>query len=676
MPSMRRDEEVEVLWGSWSQQPPASRKVTDREVGAERSGERIRGSTNRNRIRGAADQGERACDREALATKGQAASIRRSCGERHGSYLGSARLTPERATPTWRSEQSAEAVVAEQKLARVGQPEQAGSLWRGEGPNGREGETTVSLGGARRQMSKQLELPLESRGEALRGERSGEALTAAHGIGRSGTDHLMERVVERGNVQAALKRVRQNKGNPGMDGRTVEELRPYLAEHWEAIRAQLLDGFYQPTPVRAVEIPKRGGGVRTLGIPTVLDRLIQQSLLQVLQPMVDPTFSEHSHGFRPGRNAHHAVCEAQRYIQDGKRVVVDVDLEQFFDRVNHAVLMGRLAQRIGDKRMLGLIRRYLEAGIMANGVVMERDEGTPQGGPLSPLLANVLLDDVDKELAQRGLSVVRYADDLNLYVRSRRAGEDAMQTLRRLYARLRLRINEAKSAVARPQDRTFLGYSFRYAKGGEVRRCIAPRALEVMKERVRAMTARNGGRNLESVFAELRSYLTGWKAYFRLAESLSIFKSLDEWIRHRLRAVQLKQWRRGPTVYRELRARGVSERVSRVAAAHARCWWRIAAHRALHTALPMSYYDRMGVPRLADSPQPTEPPDADPHVRWCGRGLTGRTRQPLSRFISRFFPRASGDGRPDLIENSLTLKGKSVHTSIVDLSPDCIFTKA
>ena len=230
---------------------------------------------------------------------------------------------------------------------------------------------------------------------------------------------------------------------------------------------------------------------------------------------------------------------------------------------------------------------------------MGREEGTPQGGPLSPLVANVLLDEVDQELEQRGLRVVRYADDLNVYVRSRRADEDAMQTRRRLYTRLRLRINEAKRAVARPQDRTFLGDSFRYAKGGEVRRCIAPKALEAMQARVRAMTARNGGRNLESVFAEWRSYLTGWKAYVRLAESPSVFQRLEEWIRHRLRAVQLKQWRRGPTVYRELGARGVPARVSRVAAAQARRWWRIAAHRALHTALPMSYYDRMGVPRLA-----------------------------------------------------------------------------
>src|SRR5216684_4200926 len=274
----------------------------------------------------------------------------------------------------------------------------------------------------------------------------------------------------------------------------------------------------EPASGKGPNIPKSGGGFRELGIPSVLDRFVQQAILQVLQPMFDPTFSEHSHGFRPGHNAHGAVCEAQRYIQEGKRVVVDVDLEKFFDRVCHDVLMGRLEKRIGDKRMLGLIRRYLQAGIMVNGVVMERYEGTPQGGPLSPLLANVLLDEVDKELERRGLSFVRYADDLNVYVRSKRAGEDAMQTLRRLYAHLRLHINESKSAVARPQDRKFLGYSFWDAEGGEVKRRVAPTALAAMKARVRQITGRTRGRSLNVVVAELRSYLPGWREYFRLDE--------------------------------------------------------------------------------------------------------------------------------------------------------------
>jgi RNA-directed DNA polymerase len=450
-----------------------------------------------------------------------------------------------------------------------------------------------------RQKARQLELPLAGRGEAPRDQRSGEASTATSGNERPGRDRLMEEVVQRGNAKAALKRVRQNKGSPGVDGMTVDELPKHLAENWETIRAELLAGTYQPKPVREVEIPKSGGGVRKLGIPTALDRFIQQSILQVLQPMFDPTFSEHSHGFRPGRRAHDAVCEAQRYIQEGKRVVVDVDLEKFFDHVNHDVLMGRLAKRIGDKRMLGLIRRYLTAGIMANGVVMERYEGTPQGGPLSPLLANVLLDEVDKELEKRGLSFARYADDLNVYVRSRRAGEDTMQTLRRLYARLRLRINEAKSAVARPWDRKFLGYSFWVAAGRRVKRRVAPKALEAMKERVREITARNGGRPIAVVIGELRSYLTGWRQYFQLADTPRVFSDLDEWIRHRLRQAQLKQWKRGFTVYRELRARDVSERQASGAAVRARRWWSTAAHRALSIAFPTSYYDRMGVPRLA-----------------------------------------------------------------------------
>ena len=449
-----------------------------------------------------------------------------------------------------------------------------------------------------RQKTAQAELPLERRGEAPRVQRSGEARTAASESERSGTATLMERVVERGNVQAALKRVRQNQGSPGVDGMTVDELPEYLAENWEGIRAQLLEGSYPPKPVREVEIPKSGGGVRKLGIPTALDRFIQQSILQVLQPRFDPTFSQHSYGFRPGRSAHQAVCEAQRYIQEGKRVVVDVDLEKFFDRVNHDVLMGRLEKRIEDKRMLGLIRRYLEAGIIANGVVMERYEGTPQGGPLSPLLANVLLDEVDKELTQRGLSFVRYADDLNVYVGSKKAGEDAMETLRRLYARLRLRINEAKSAVARPWERKFLGYSFWVAPGRKVKRRVAPKALEAMKQRIRELITRSGGRSMKAVFAEVRGYLSGWKQYFRLADTPSVFSELDKWIRHRLRMVQLKQWKRATTTYRELKRLGANEDTARRVAANSRRWWRNSS-LLLNTALPTSYYDRMGVPRLA-----------------------------------------------------------------------------
>ena len=409
----------------------------------------------------------------------------------------------------------------------------------------------------------------------------------------------MERVVARENAKAALERVRRNKGSAGIDGLTVGELEPYLREHWEAIREQLLAGSYQPSAVKRKQIPKSGGGVRTLGIPTVLDRFVQQMVLQVLQPMFDPTFSEHSHGFRPGRRAHEAVREAQSYIQAGRKWVVDVDLEKFFDRVNHDVLMGKLENRIGDRRMLALIRRFLEAGMMADGVVVERHEGTPQGGPLSPLLANVLLDEVDKELERRGHAFVRYADDCNVYVRSRRAGQRVLAALRLKYAKLRLRINEDKSAVARAWDRKFLGYSFWVAAGGEVRRRVAPKALEEMKHRIRQVTSRNGGRSIERVTKELGTYLRGWRQYFELADTPGVFADLDGWIHRRLRMLHLKQWKHGRATYRELHARGLPEWLTRKGAGHSRRWWWAAGLAAMHTALPGDYFDRLGVPRLA-----------------------------------------------------------------------------
>jgi len=408
----------------------------------------------------------------------------------------------------------------------------------------------------------------------------------------------MERVCERTNLQAALKRVRKNKGSAGIDGMTVDELPEHLKTHWPALREQLLAGTYQPSPVRRHAIPKRGGGVRELGIPTVVDRFIQQAILQVLGPRFDPTFSQHSYGFRPRRSAHDAVVQAQRFVNEGRRFVVDVDLEKFFDRVNHDVLMGRLAKRIEDERLLGLIRRYLEAGMMANGVATERHEGTPQGGPLSPLLANVLLDEVDKELERRGHAFVRYADDCNVYVRSRRAGERVLGLLRRLYANLRLRVNEAKSAVDRAWNRKLLGYSFWSGRGGEVKRRVAPKALETMKDRVRELTRRTRSQSIARVAQDLRSYLTGWKNYFRLADTNNVFRELDEWIRHRLRALHLKHWRRGPTIYRELRARGLSERGAARAAINGRRWWKNSA-QLVHIAFPIHYFDQLGIPRLA-----------------------------------------------------------------------------
>lgn len=338
--------------------------------------------------------------------------------------------------------------------------------------------------------------------------------------------------------------------------------------------------------------------MRKLGIPTVLDRFIEQALLQVLQPMFDPGFSKHSHGFRPGRRAHDAIVEAQRYIQDGKRWVVDVDLEQFFDRVNHDVLMGRLDKRIGDHRVLGLIRRYLNAGILANGVAVERYEGTPQGGPLSPLLANVLLDEVDKELEKRGHAFVRYADDCNVHVRSKRAGERVRGLLRRLYERLRLRVNESKSAIDLAWNRKLLGYSFWVARGRVVKRRVARKALAAMKERVRIITRRTRGRSIGQLVQQLRSYLVGWKGYFRLADTPRIFSDLDEWIRHRLRAIHLKHWKRGRTIYRELRSRGLSDVGARRVAANGRRWWRNSG-MLINAAFPIRYFDELGVPRLA-----------------------------------------------------------------------------
>lgn len=457
----------------------------------------------------------------------------------------------------------------------------------------------MSLEDAMRQMSGQLELPLYVRGESPNVDGSGEASTATHGNERSGNDDalLMERVVARDNVVAALKRVQKNKGSPGIDGMTVEALRDHLRETWPMLREQLLAGTYRPQPVKRQLIPKSDGGVRELGIPTALDRFIQQAVLQVLQPRIDPSFSSHSHGFRPGRRAHDAVCEAQKYIQEGRQWVVDVDLEKFFDRVNHDVMMGKLAKRIADKRMLGLIRRYLNAGMMANGVALERQEGTPQGGPLSPLLANVLLDEVDKELEKRGHAFVRYADDCNVYVRSQRAGERVMTTLRRLYARLRLRINESKSTVARPWARKFLGYSFWVGVDKAVKRRIADKALATMKNRVRGITIRHG-RSLPAIIADLRSYLVGWKNYFRLADTPRTFRDLDRWLRHRLRAIQLKHWRNFSTIVRELRARGQSLRDAHGGAKNAGRWWHGSERGPINKALPVIHYDNLGLPRL------------------------------------------------------------------------------
>ena len=412
-----------------------------------------------------------------------------------------------------------------------------------------------------------------------------------------GAGDLLGQALARENMVRAWKRVLANKGSAGVDGRTVLETGEYLEQAWPEIRSRLLDGSYRPEPVRRVGIPKPGGGTRELGIPTVVDRLIQQALLQVLQPLIDPTFSEHSHGFRPGRSAHGALLEAQRYVQAGYRTVVDVDLEKFFDRVNHDILMDRLAKRIADKPVLRLIRRYLQAGILAHGVHSERIEGTPQGGPLSPLLANVLLDEVDRELERRGHRFVRYADDCNVYVRSRRAGERVLQALRGCYARLRLVVNESKTAVASVWGRKFLGYCFRASKDG-VKLAVSSQALDKLREHIRQLTRRSRGRSLEQIAADLRDYVPGWKAYFGLAQTPTVMQALDRWLRHRLRAVQLKQWRRGPTAYRELRKLGARVDEARCIAGNLRRWWRTSG-LGLNRLLPIAFFDRLGVPKFS-----------------------------------------------------------------------------
>jgi len=345
-------------------------------------------------------------------------------------------------------------------------------------------------------------------------------------------------------------------------------------------------------------IPKPGGGERELGIPTVTDRLIQQALLQGLQPILDPTFSSHSHGFRPGRSAHDAVLAAQSFVQSGRRIVVDVDLEKFFDRVDHDILIDRLRRKIPDPGVIRLVRAYLNAGIVDGEMVIERTRGTPQGGPLSPLLANLLLDEVDKELERRGHAFCRYADDCNVYVRSRRAGERVMALLRRLYGRLHLTVNEAKSAVASVFGRKFLGYAFWVGPGGVVKRRVANKAIEAFKDRVRELTPRVTGRGLGTVTGRLRVFMLGWKAYFRLAQTPGVWRTLDEWIRHRLRAIQLKQWRRGKTIFRELTAMGAKPDVAAQVAGNARRWWRNSG-MLLNSVLTIRWADQMGLPRLA-----------------------------------------------------------------------------
>lgn len=408
----------------------------------------------------------------------------------------------------------------------------------------------------------------------------------------------MAAVLTRHNLQLAWKRVKANKGAAGVDGLDIEQTARMLRTSWPDIRQALLQGRYRPSPVRKVMIPKPDGTQRELGIPTVTDRLIQQALLQVLQPLIDPTFSDHSYGFRPGRRAHDAVKAARAYVQSGKRVVVDVDLAKFFDRVNHDILIDRLNRRIDDAGVIRLVRAYLNAGIMDGGVVADRHQGTPQGGPLSPLLANVLLDEVDKALEARGYCFARYADDCNVYVGSKRAGERVMAYLRRLYTGLKLQINEAKSAVASAFGRKFLGYALWVAKGREVKCKVAQKPLQNFKARIRQLTGRSGGRSMAQVVDKLRPYLLGWKAYFGMAQTPGVWRELDEWLRHRLRAIQLRQWKRPKTIHRELKALGAFDDVAKQVAGNCHRWWR-NSDGVIKRVLTIAYFDRLGVPRLS-----------------------------------------------------------------------------
>ena len=447
-----------------------------------------------------------------------------------------------------------------------------------------------------------LDFLSSSAGEACEaGREEDESLLVVHGPeSPASTNRLMEEVCERENLKKALRRVKANKGSAGVDGMTVGEITGYLKQHWPAIREQLLNGTYEPKPVRRVEIPKPdGGGVRKLGIPSVLDRFIQQAVTQVLQRRWDRTFSDHSYGFRPGRSAHQAVAQAQQYIAAGHGWCVDLDLEKFFDRVNHDKLMGQIAKRVEDKRLLKLIRAFLNAGVMENGLVSPSVEGTPQGGPLSPLLSNLVLDELDRELERRGHRFVRYADDSNIYIRSERAGQRVMESITRFITqKLKLKVNEAKSAVARPQERKFLGFSF--SAGPEVKRVIAPKALDRFKRRIREITRRAKGVSMETTMEELVPYMRGWRNYFGYCETPVVLQYLTRWVRLRLRAALWRQWKTQRRRRAALIRLGVSERLASNTAGSGRGPWYLVRSRALSVGLSNAYFRSLGLPSLVE----------------------------------------------------------------------------
>jgi len=452
-----------------------------------------------------------------------------------------------------------------------------------------------------RQQNIQRELDFSSRsaGEVREaGREETESLAATHGPQSPvSTNRLMEEVCERENLREAWRRVKANKGSAGVDGITIGGLSDYLKQHGSAIRKQLLNGTYEPKPVRRVEIDKPDGGVRKLGIPTVLDRLIQQAVMQVLQKRWDRTFSDHSYGFRPGRSAHQAVARAQQYIAEGYGWCVDFDLEKFFDRVNHDKLMGQVAKRVEDKRLLKLIRAFLNAGVMENGLVSPSVEGTPQGGPLSPLLSNLVLDELDRELERRGHRFVRYADDSNIYVRSERAGQRVMESVTRFITqKLKLKVNEAKSAVARPQERKFLGFSF--TAGPEVKRAIAPKALDRFKQRIREITRRAKGVSMETTMEELAPYMRGWRSYFGFCETPEVLVALTRWVRLRLRAALWRQWKTPRRRRAALLELGVREPLASNTAGSGRGPWYLAKAKALSVGLSNAYFKSLGLPSL------------------------------------------------------------------------------
>jgi RNA-directed DNA polymerase len=455
------------------------------------------------------------------------------------------------------------------------------------------------MGDKRQKIQLELAFTAERKGEARPPERKGteSSLAKYESESLAESERLMEAVCEVKNLKQALRRVKANGGSPGIDGMKTEELGPWLIANWERVRGELLTGGFQPQPVKRVEIEKPDGGTRKLGVPTVIDRFVQQAVLQILQKIWDPTFSESSYGFREQRSAHQAIEAAQGYLREGYSWVVDIDLEKFFDRVNHDRLMARLATRVRDRRLLKLTRAFLESGVLEGGLVSPSEEGTPQGGPLSPLLSNIVLDELDRELEKRGHKFARYADDCNIYVRSERAGNRVMTSLRRLITtRLRLRINETKSAVARPQTRKFLGFTF--TGGKDPRRRIAPKALQRMKERVRQITSRTRGTTLDEVVQELNRYLTGWRGYFGYCETPTVLKHLDGWIRRRLRAYLWKQWKTFKNRLTELLKRKVRRDMATRTAASRKGPWRTGHSKALDVALPNAFFDSLGLQRL------------------------------------------------------------------------------